>query len=61
MPSHCMPDSFFDKFPGRWTLLIIAGLMVFFSAIPLVNGLVSSGPNMDYTLWQKTGNLLLDS
>ena len=55
-----MPDSFFDKFPGRWTLLIIAGLMVFFSAIPLVNGLISSGPNMDYTLWQKTGNLLLD-
>jgi len=55
-----MPVSFFDKFPGRWTLLILAGLMVVFSAIPLVNGITSSGSNMDYTLWQDTGNLLLD-
>lgn len=55
-----MPDSFFDRFPGRWTLFFLAGLMVVFSAIPLVNGILSSSPNMDYELWQKTGNLLLD-
>lgn len=55
-----MPVSFFDKFPGRWTLLLLVGLMVFFSAIPLVNGIISDGSNYDYTLWQKTGNLLLD-
>jgi hypothetical protein len=55
-----MLTTFLDRFPGRWTAWVIVALMVVFTIIPIYNGATRTiRYNMDYTLWQETGQVVL--
>lgn len=49
-----------DVIPGKWVAALVLALMVIFSIIPMYNGATREDDNMDYNLWQRTGQVVLD-